>query len=272
MKPSPRLAFPKCEKDPSSVSSMVAPSKPHLSSSVNFTNVTLVEGFCNFNSIHTSLVTGLNLPRPTPFNISDPPPETQKVSKHSLQRPDYSAKAARLQSFKYWGGVLTKNELVGAGFYMIAPDVVRCHWCGVVVKEWRKGDSAIDIHCLLSRNCPFVKDNMKKLSESDDHVISRDGAISNHHHYREKTIIANRQLRNEGSPVDSVLTRPKTKHLAPNNHKIPPSVINDFICRPVRYRSSLGSLSTSTVTKATTGSMSFLYSLPREEIILVSQC
>ena len=44
-----------------------------------------------------------------------------------LEFPDYSAQATRLQSFKYWGGVLPKEELAEAGFYMIARrDVVRC--------------------------------------------------------------------------------------------------------------------------------------------------
>ena len=80
----------------------------------------------------------------------------EEVSKHSLQFPDYSEEAVRLQSFKHWGGVLPARELAEGGFYMIARrDVVRCFSCNVVVQDWERSD-VIDEHCKHSPNCPFL--------------------------------------------------------------------------------------------------------------------
>ena len=84
--------------------------------------------------------------------------QSEGVSKHSLQFPDYSDQAIRLQSFKHWGGVLPAHELAEAGFYMIARhDIVRCHSCNVVVQEWEKSDNVIDEHRRLSPNCNYVR-------------------------------------------------------------------------------------------------------------------
>ena len=62
--------------------------------------------------------------------------DVSDAAKHSLQKPDYRNKAARLQSFRYWDGFVPPAELVedlvDAGFYMISqPDVVRCCSCSV---------------------------------------------------------------------------------------------------------------------------------------------
>ena len=81
----------------------------------------------------------------------------EEVSKHSLQHPDYSEQAVRLQSFKHWGGVLPAKELAEGGFYMIARrDVVRCFSCNVVVQDWESSDNVIDEHRRHSPNCPFL--------------------------------------------------------------------------------------------------------------------
>ena len=73
----------------------------------------------------------------------------------TLEFPDYSDQATRLQSFKYWGGVLPKEELAEAGFYMIARrDVVRCFSCHVVLQDWERTDNVIDEHRRHSPNCP----------------------------------------------------------------------------------------------------------------------
>ena len=82
----------------------------------------------------------------------------EEVSKHSLQFPDYSDQAIRLQSFKHWGGVLPAQELAEGGFYMIARrDVVKCFSCKVVVQDWERSDNVIDEHQRLSPNCCFLK-------------------------------------------------------------------------------------------------------------------
>ena len=71
--------------------------------------------------------------------------------------PDYTDQATRLQSFKYWGGVLPKEEVAEAGFYMIARrDVVKCFSCHVVLQDWKRTDNVIDRHLRISPICPFL--------------------------------------------------------------------------------------------------------------------
>ena len=61
----------------------------------------------------------------------------EEVRNYSLQFPDYSDQAVRLQSFKHWGGVLPAQELAEGGFYMIARrDVVRFLSGDVVLQKW----------------------------------------------------------------------------------------------------------------------------------------
>ena len=77
------------------------------------------------------------------LTLSSPPKSYCETLWVSLEQPDYSKdysdQAIRLQSFKHWGGVLPAHELAEAGFYMIAcHDIVRCHWCNVVLQEWER--------------------------------------------------------------------------------------------------------------------------------------
>ncbi|XP_065908277.1 uncharacterized protein [Dysidea avara] len=75
-----------------------------------------------------------------------------------IEFPDYSDQATRLQSFKYWGGVLPKEELAEAGFYMIARrDVIKCFSCYLVLQDWEIIDSVTDEHQRRSPNCQFLK-------------------------------------------------------------------------------------------------------------------
>ena len=88
--------------------------------------------------------------------------DVSDAAKHSLQKPDYRNRTARLQSFRYWDGLLLPAELVedlvDAGFYMISqPDVVRCYSCSVEIRNWRRGDKAIDVHRWYNPSCDFVK-------------------------------------------------------------------------------------------------------------------
>ena len=97
-------------------------------------------------------------------------PNTQSEN-ISLESPVYSDQATRLQSFKYWGGVLPKEELAEAGFYMIARrDVVRCFSCHVVLQDWEKSDNVIDEHQRQSPNCTFLKLSRK---EGSDFALKR---------------------------------------------------------------------------------------------------
>ncbi|XP_065906481.1 baculoviral IAP repeat-containing protein 7-B-like isoform X2 [Dysidea avara] len=83
----------------------------------------------------------------------------------TLEFPDYTDQATRLQSFKYWGGVLPKEELAEAGFYMIARrDVVRCFSCHVVLQDWEKTDNVIDEHRRHNPECSFLKGHLYQSS------------------------------------------------------------------------------------------------------------
>ena len=103
--------------------------------------------------------------------------EGEEVSKHSLQFPDYSDQAIRLQSFKHWGGVLPAQELAEGGFYMIARrDVVRCFSCNVIVQDWERSDNVIDEHHKYSPNCSFLKVfliNVESFSSSEGPGVFR---------------------------------------------------------------------------------------------------
>ena len=103
--------------------------------------------------------------------------EGEMVSKHSLQFPDYSDQAIRLQSFKHWGGVLPAQEIAEGGFYMIARrDVVKCFSCKVVVQDWERSDNVIDEHQRLSPNCSSLKKSLscRRNSESSSSSLSVD--------------------------------------------------------------------------------------------------
>ena len=91
--------------------------------------------------------------------------EGEEVSKHSLQFPDYSDQAIRLQSFKHWGGVLPAQELAEGGFYMIAWDVVKCFSCNVVIQDWEWSDN-VDKHCKHNPNCPFLEQLLNNVMKS----------------------------------------------------------------------------------------------------------
>ena len=91
----------------------------------------------------------------------------EEVRKHSLQFPDYSDEAVRLQSFKHWGGVLPAQELAEGGFYMIARrDVVRCFSCNVVVQDWERSDNVIDEHHRHSPDCSFLQSSDRSRDSS----------------------------------------------------------------------------------------------------------
>ena len=93
--------------------------------------------------------------------------QVEEVTLHSLQFPDYSEQAVRLQSFKHWGGVLPAQELAEGGFYMIARrDVVKCFSCDVVLQDWERSDNVIDEHHRHSPNCSFLKPILLNRSNS----------------------------------------------------------------------------------------------------------
>ena len=100
--------------------------------------------------------------------------EGEEVSKYSLQFPDYSDQAIRLQSFKHWGGVLPAQELAEGGFYMIARrDRVKCFSCNVVLYDWEKSDNVINEHRKHSPKCHFLKElTCKSTSEQSTNTVA----------------------------------------------------------------------------------------------------
>ena len=129
--------------------------------------------------------------RPTRSYIQPESLDNNVEGKHSLQFPNYSDQAIRLQSFKHWGGVLPAQELAEGGFYMIgrceSGDVVRCFSCKVVVRDWEGSDNVIDKHHKHYPDCAFVDSftssyytSMKSSKSSDEAtlVLPDDGQIN----------------------------------------------------------------------------------------------
>ena len=128
----------------------------------------------------------------------------EEISMHSLQFPDYSEEAVRLQSFKHWGGVLPAQELAEGGFYMIARrDVVRCFSCDVVVQDWESGGNVVKEHYRHSPNCQHLhrfssmKDDIsvEKSPVSDSHenstvVISNSATSNVVNYYSEQFVVS----------------------------------------------------------------------------------
>ena len=191
------------------------------------------------------------------------------VYKHAPQQPDYTDKATRLQSFKYWDGLVSPLELVDAGFYMIAPrDTVRCYSCDVVIANWRRGDSPIDVHCLLRPNCDLVKNYMEKLNEMDGNMASHEGRVGNYGPSSERLIIKGRVKRGDSS-INSVgpIALPWS-----DNIRNSPQVINHLI-PGINYPISHRSMNTHGHEVKDSGSKSteeILESPPWEEIVFVS--
>ena len=79
----------------------------------------------------------------------------------AMRLPDYSSPELRLMSFRHkqWkNDVVTKEELADAGLYLVElPDVVRCYSCGVELRDWVPGDTAMGKHEKKSPQCPFVR-------------------------------------------------------------------------------------------------------------------
>ena len=138
-------------------SSIVAPSKPLQGFSIHVPSSVVRPGKSSWNGNHTAqVVTGLDLV-----------PLTDGIDVN-LQHPDYADERTRLQSFKHWCGIIPETGLTDAGLYMVARDTVRCYSCHVVIQGWKNGNRPIDMRCLCSGDCDFVKNYMQRKSEIGD--------------------------------------------------------------------------------------------------------
>jgi len=68
-------------------------------------------------------------------------------------------KYGRLQTFLTWpqDALIQPNELCEAGFYYMGEDDgVKCYVCGILLRNWERGDTAWGEHKKWSRNCRLV--------------------------------------------------------------------------------------------------------------------
>ena len=151
------ISLPLYVKNTVRSSSIVAPSKPLQGFSIHVPSSVARPGKSSWSGNHTAqVVADLDL---VPLNHG---------IDVDLQHPDYADERTRLQSFKHWCGVIPATELADAGLYMVARDTVRCYSCHVVIQGWKKEDRPIDIHCMCSGDCDFVKKYMRRKSVIDD--------------------------------------------------------------------------------------------------------
>ena len=154
--------------------------------------------------------------------------QIEEVSKHSLIFPDYNDQSVRLQSFKYWGGVLPAQELAEAGFYMIARrDVVRCFSCNVVVQDWERTDNVMDEHRRHSPYCTFLKTFLSSAGKATNELFSPLSSI-------DKTGHSSIEARSKLSDTPSLPT-PLDPSL---NIKLPPSMREAKLPSSIRSRGS----------------------------------
>ncbi|XP_063445190.1 baculoviral IAP repeat-containing protein 7-A-like [Mytilus trossulus] len=76
---------------------------------------------------------------------------------------------ARFASFSTFPDIpgIYVTRLAAAGFYYIGTgDEVICHSCGARYKNWKRYDSAVDIHKRISPHCSFLVDKIDKEKEN----------------------------------------------------------------------------------------------------------
>ncbi|XP_065906401.1 baculoviral IAP repeat-containing protein 2-like isoform X2 [Dysidea avara] len=165
----------------------------------------------------------------------------------TLDFPDYTDQATRLQSFKYWGGVLPKEWLAEAGFCMIArQDVVRCFSCRVVLQDWERTDNVIDEHQRHSCNCPFLKTYLSNITASS-HVSASIVKSKKYHSSQFNTIVTSSLDIRHSPSVGKSFHKPSLPGFI-MNEGLPRSDDNEGeaiqgICYPPSWRSNPPSLS-----------------------------
>ena len=265
-------ALPRCETNDSLIrSSLVVQAKLLQWSFHAIPDVGLLEVSCNKNQ---TLVTGSIL------HYEDHPHfcfhMKESSTKTSLQYPDCSIDTTRFKLVKYWNGLIPPQELVEAGFDMIARNLVKCFSCNVLVHvlDWKRGDDSADINFLHSPNCDLLRELLNRvcLINKTSRSASRDGAgIRNYHSCSEKPLITYR-VKKEGSLVNSSLSvTSKTKHpslskplpvTTINNNQIIPGMDHPLSQQSVSILVNLPKSTTKSTDAITCTS-------PREQIILV---
>ena len=77
---------------------------------------------------------------------------------------NYANTSLRLHSFAQWpySNVVTSYQLASVGFYYTGEGAkVICFSCGLEIREWKRGDVPLLVHCRTNPDCPFIKSIIK---------------------------------------------------------------------------------------------------------------
>ena len=103
-----------------------------------------------------------------PFLLQDFPEQLEAIQRYSSS--EFSNTSVRLHSFSDWplSSVVTSYQLASVGFYYTGEGArVVCFCCGLEVREWRKGDVPLLVHCRANPECSFIKSIIKGSSLPD---------------------------------------------------------------------------------------------------------
>ena len=87
----------------------------------------------------------------------------------SQQAQCYANTSLRLHSFAAWplSDIVTSYQLASVGFYYTGEETkVVCFSCGLVVREWKRGDVPLLVHCRTNPDCQFIKGIIKGAPDS----------------------------------------------------------------------------------------------------------
>lgn len=75
------------------------------------------------------------------------------------QSIDYNKEVDRLSTFNEWTiTFIDKNILAKVGFYFLkVDDKVKCHFCKIIVKNWKTEDHPVEEHMKWSSSCPLMR-------------------------------------------------------------------------------------------------------------------
>jgi hypothetical protein len=88
----------------------------------------------------------------------------------SSQQAQYSNTSLRLHSYSNWplSSVVTSYQLASVGFFYTGEGTkVVCFSCGLEVRDWRRGDVPLLVHCRANPECTFIKSIIEGSSSSE---------------------------------------------------------------------------------------------------------
>ena len=97
----------------------------------------------------------------------------QLTTSTTHQSQGYSNTSRRLHSFAQWpySHIVTSYQLASVGFYYTGEGTkVICFSCGLVVRDWKRGDVPLLVHCRTNPDCLFIKSIIKGAPSSEPSV------------------------------------------------------------------------------------------------------